>query len=219
MQDTADTQPDAPRSGIRPSNWSRHISGILLQVADLLEQAGEEAWELPSMHRGWSIREVAGLLVWRLGTSPQERVRAYSRTMLDTGSAAQLGLARAAAKGALPPVLRDVAASRASGRRRGSLPALTAAVIGALDIATALGATISISPVVSEAVARSRAMSAPVALRTVLRRNTLKAADAGWQVGRGPVITGDAAAILLVMFGRTALPTDSVSDSDAGPTP
>ena len=50
-------------------NWSSEIAVILEQVADLLDGLTPEQWESRSMCDGWRIRDVAGHLVWRLGSS------------------------------------------------------------------------------------------------------------------------------------------------------
>lgn len=193
------------------TDWAAFINRLLLQVAELLEQVGPERWDEPAIQEGWTIRDVAGLLLWRHGTPPAERVRAYSRRMISQPGAIMREQARLAAVDDLPGALRATVTTRAAAPRRGSLPSLSVAVLGAIEIATALSADLELDPLVTEAVGTARALAAPVAVRTVLRRATLRAVDHGWEVGRGPLTASTAAAVLLFLYGHTGPPEPMVS--------
>lgn len=197
------------------TDWSPHIDRVLLQLAQLLDRVGPDRWERAAIQPGWTVRDVAGLLLWRLGTPPSERVRAYSRRVITQPGSILRDQARLSGATELPSALRAVVTERSESPRRGSLPALSVAVVGAFEIAAALGETIEIGPVASETVAAVRTLAAPVSVRTVLRRATLRAVDAGWEVGRGPVIASTASAVLLFLFGHTGPPEASVSEDEA----
>ncbi len=197
-------------------DWSPYIDRTLMDTAALLERVGEPSWDLPAVEAGWTVREIAGLLLWRLGTPPVERVRAYSRGVITPGPQGQLERARASGAVDLPEALRGIVSSRTDTRRRGGLPALSVAVVGAFDIATALAEPLRLDPIATETVAAVRVLAAPVAVRSVLRRATLRAVDAGWEVGRGPVTASTAAAVILFLFGHTGPPEPQLTADAAG---
>jgi uncharacterized protein (TIGR03083 family) len=196
------------------AEWSTDIASTLTGIADILDTLTPEEWETPSLCGGWRVRDVAGHLVWRVGTP--------TRVMLATGWTAlreqlpnlsvhrvidTLGRRAAEAKPAeLVAVLRaaaaDHAAGTATGRGRHGVTELTEAVVHGLDLAYPLGRTLAVSPVALGAVAVRQALLAPTTVKAVVRRRTLVATDAGWRVGRGTVLDSTAVNIVLFLFGR-----------------
>lgn len=63
-----------------------------------------------------------------------------------------------------------------------------------------------VEPVTSGAVALARAVSAPLPIRAVIADRTLRASDAEWEFGRGPVLEGTARELVLFLYGRGPLP-------------
>jgi uncharacterized protein (TIGR03083 family) len=197
-------------SGIE-STWAPHIATTLTAIADLLESLTAEEWNAPSLRGGWRVRDVVGHLVWRLGSSRWELITSTARAAVprfgNLGRAVD-ALSREAAEAQPAELIRSVrriAAAKTERRTRGGIAELTEAVVGGLDIAHPLGRTLPIDPLASGAVAVRRSLLAPADVRGVLRARTLVAADAGWRVGRGPVIRGTAEAHILFLFGRTPL--------------
>ena len=193
-------------------DWDAAIGGILVRVAGMLEELTAEQWESPSLCERWRVRDVAGHLVWRVG-SPSGRMMAGA---LGTMIGERVGPMEAfevlavheaeADYATLVARLRHIAALKLSGVGRRGVGELTEVVVHGFDMAQPLGIDLAIDSSVTHAVARSATRLLPFAKREVLRRRTLVAEDAGWRIGRGPEITGTAEAIVLYLFGRSALP-------------
>jgi len=129
------------------------------------------------------------------------------------GWAAELAAVRAAAAEALrahPDA--DAAAAfdaalrpprpRHEGRpRRIRLAELDRAVYAYLELCTRVGVEPRLPDRATGAVALGRAASAPTEIRAVIAGHTLRASDAGWSFGRGPVLE-DTAIALLEFLGR-----------------
>ncbi len=203
-------QPRSDESGVT-RDWRAPVSATLVAVADLLSTLTPEQWREQSLCDKWSVRDVAGHIVWRLGSSNREllaaAIPAFFRNRLSIDRAID-ELSRTAATAPTDELvrrIREIAAARAAGHGRRSVTELTEAVVHGLDIARPLGLPLAIDPVVSGAVAVRRALVAPPAVRGVVRARTLVATDAGWRVGRGSPINGTAEDHLLFLFGRQSL--------------
>lgn len=192
--------------------WDAAIGGILVRLAGMLEELTPEQWESPSLCERWRVRDVAGHLVWRVG-SPSGRMMASA---LGTMIGERVGPMRAfevladreaeADYATLVARLRRIAALKLSGTGRRGLGELTEVVVHGFDMAQPLGIDLAIEGSVTHAVAGAATRLLPFEKREVLRRRTLVAVDAGWRIGHGPEITGSAEAIVLYLFGRSALP-------------
>lgn len=196
----------------RQKHWGSEIADILVQLAGALDDLTPEQWETPSMCEGWRVRDAAGHIVYRIGTSTSR--------MLTTGSAAYFGKhlnpmralddlgaeASKAEPAELVSQIRHIAALKLGGQGRTGIGELTEAVVHSYDITRPLGIALEIEPRVSEAVVRARLLLLPPSLRGVTKRRTLHATDAGWRIGTGPDIEGTAQGITLFLFGRKPLP-------------
>jgi len=98
------------------------------------------------------------------------------------------------AVGAVPP----------GGRVR--IAALGAVLVEALELAELTGRPLTVDRVTSGAVALDRSLRAPHAIRAVIRDRTVRAIDADWEFGTGPVLAGTASAIVLFLAGRAGVP-------------
>lgn len=190
------------------SNWRDYLVTTLTATADLLAGLTPEQWETPSLCKGWRVRDVAGHIVWRVGSSNRQLVstaaRAYVGHFVNPNRAIDV-LSRAAAKastGELIAQIRQIAAEKAAGHGRHGIAELTEAVVHGIDLARPLGLTLPLAPTVSGAVALRRSLIAPTEIKAVLRVRTLVATDAHWRIGRGPELPGTAEAHLLFLFGR-----------------
>lgn len=215
MADFAKHLPLSQHAGVdEPSvstDWRMYLSATLTGIADHLDALPPEHWQTQSLCEKWTVRDVAGHIVWRLGSSNRELLasgaRAYARNFPSLNRAIDV-VSRATAEA--PPAdliarIRQIAADKAAGRGRHGVTELTEAVVHGLDIAHPLGLALAVDPVASGAVAVRRALIAPPTVRGVLRARTLVATDAGWRVGRGRAIPGTAEAHLLFLFGRQPL--------------
>ncbi|WP_111718283.1 maleylpyruvate isomerase family mycothiol-dependent enzyme [Homoserinimonas sp. OAct 916] len=192
-------------------DWRTATGDVLDLIADMLGSLTPERWESPSLDAGWRIKDVAGHIVWRVGTP--------TRQLLASGSKAYLGkhlnpmkaiddvsiLTAQASYGDLVRDLRLSAEAHRSGRGRKNFGELAEAVVHGFDMSNALGFDLSVNPSSTEAVARSRMKLSPKNVRSVLKNRTLVATDAGWRIGRGDQWPGTAEAIVLFLCGRRPL--------------
>jgi len=190
-------------------SWGSEIASILVQTAGLLEDLPAEKWETASLCEGWSVRDVAGHILWRIGASTPRMLRegggAYFGKHLNPMKAMD---DLSVAAGRAEPVeivrqIRHIAATKLAGEGRTGVSELTEALVHSYDIAWPLDVRLAIEPRVSHAVASARVrMPLPLSMRAAVAARTLRAADADWQIGTGPVIEGSAEAIVLFLFGR-----------------
>jgi Mycothiol maleylpyruvate isomerase N-terminal domain. len=198
MADFAKYLPLSQRPKIDGTGVTAHgdaaIGGILVGIAGMLDELTAEQWESPSLCEGWRVRDVAGHLVWRVGSSTGQ--------MLSTGLRAYVG------KHINPMRAMDELSARAA---EASYATLVAELrhIAALKLSGSGRHGLGIDGTVTGAVARGRTLILPLEKKEVLRRRTLVATDADWRVGRGPEIQGRADAIVLFLFGRAPLPAAS----------
>jgi hypothetical protein len=97
----------------------------------------------------------------------------------------------------------DTEVAEARRRRRVRIQDLGTALAEAYSLD---GAPIEVSPTTSGAVALARALSAPAAIRAVVRGRTLRSTDAGWEFGSGPELAGTARELVLFLYGRGPVP-------------
>jgi uncharacterized protein (TIGR03083 family) len=207
-------------SGVN-SRWGGHVGATVVAVADLLAGLTPEQWEAQSLCAGWRARDVAGHLVWRLGSSNRELIAsatgAYVGPFLRPGRAIDVVSRRAAEAepDQLVARLLEIAATKTAGIGRGGIAELTEAVVHGLDVAHPLGLALPIHATAGGAVALRRSLIAPTEIKSVLRTRRLVATDAEWSVGHGAPLRGTAAELILFLFGRGPLPAES-PDQPAG---
>jgi hypothetical protein len=202
-------RPRTDESGVT-GDWSTQHAAALLALADRLEAMPAAGWAARSTRAGWTVAETVGALEWRLGTSTRGRIRAIARTVLarrlSPGSAADaLGRARGAAS--TTELVAGLRTAATAPRRR--LGDLALVVVASLDV----DPSAPLDPLALGAVALARSLSAPLPIRAVIRSLSLQASDAGWSVGRGEVVRAPGADIVLFLYGRTAVPANTM---DAG---
>jgi len=212
------SEPEAKVTGI----WSAEIADVLERTADLLASLDADGWQAASMCDGWTVRDVAGHVVWRVGASNAAMARTAIGSMLRRP---HLNPMRAmddlsADEAARSPEdlvarIRAIAAGKRAGKGRKRLPELLEVVVHAFDIAHALKVDLELDHRSTGAVAVARAAIAPAAVRGVLRARTLRASDAGWSVGHGPVIEATASTLIMYLFGRTPRPEGDADGTTA----
>jgi uncharacterized protein (TIGR03083 family) len=196
------------------TDWRGHLADTLNATADLLDTLTPEQWETQSMCDRWRVRDVAGHLVWRVGSSNRDLLASAAKEYfthlfdpqggLDPNRAIDV-LSRKSAEaepGELVRRIREIAAAKAAGRGRHGISELTEAVVHGYDLSNPLGLTLPVSAAASGAVALRQALLAPASIKAVLRARTLVATDAGWRLGRGPELAGTAEGLVLFLFGR-----------------
>lgn len=100
--------------------------------------------------------------------------------------------------------LRALAAAANAGGRV-PVSRLSRAVLLYLDVARASSARPELEPGTSGAVALYLATSAPTEIRAVTRGHALRATDAGWEFGRGPMLEATAIELVEFLGGRSLL--------------
>ncbi|MCS0498860.1 hypothetical protein [Protaetiibacter mangrovi] len=108
-----------------------------------------------------------------------------------------------AAAAAFEAALRPAPPRRDGRPRRVKLAELDRAVYAYLDLCTRLGAPPAVPERAGGAVALARATTAPTEIRAVVSGHALRATDADWSFGRGPVLEDTAAALLEFLGGRS----------------
>lgn len=204
------------------ARWAGHVGATTAAIADLAATLTAEQWEAPSLCAGWRVRDVAGHLVWRLGSSTPHLLgsaaRAYVGHHLHPARAID-DLSRAAARAEpaeLVQSLRQIAQAKSAGHGRTGITELTEAVVHGLDLAHPLGLALPLHPIAGGAVALRRSLIAPIEIKAVLRTRTLVATDAEWQVGHGAELPGSTEQLLLFLFGRGPLPAESPTEQASG---
>jgi hypothetical protein len=114
----------------------------------------------------------------------------------------------AAALAALATIVR-------TGRRRNTR-ALAAATRALLLLARALDAEVTLSPDTAGAVALYLAAAGPFDRRAVVKGHTIRATDADWAFGNGPVLDGTATGIAAFLAGATDVPPQPPAITDRG---
>ncbi len=83
------------------------------------------------------------------------------------------------------------------------LAELDRAVYAYLELCERIGVEPHVPPRAAGAVALGRAAAAPTEIRAVIAGHSLRATDADWSFGRGPVLEDTAAALLAFLGGRS----------------
>lgn len=192
-------------------DWRPMVGECLGIVAEMLAVLTVEEWRQPSLRDGWTIREVAGHLSWRLGRTFRERTADRIRTIVyDRVSPFQVddhlaGRAAPSSPAELVDLLRSIADDRLALHGHRSVRELTEVVVHGYDIFHALGRPVPFPPVATGAVALARTLTAPTPIKAIVRGRTLRATDAGWSIGHGTELAAPADALVLFLFGRSTV--------------
>ncbi|QDZ13449.1 maleylpyruvate isomerase family mycothiol-dependent enzyme [Humibacter ginsenosidimutans] len=178
----------------------------------MLDELEPGEWGAPSLCSRWSVRDVVGHLVWRVGGSYGEMLRSVlplptltRSTFAALTDAVSRQEGEASSPEELTRRLRRIADLRRAGVGRTGLGDLVETVVHTYDIVQPLGVRIDVEPEATRRIAvRGMLLASPERLAAAGQR-TLWAADAGWAIGRGPVIEGTAQGIVLYLYGRSPL--------------
>jgi len=195
-----------------PRDYGVQISDTLVQLAAVLEGLEPAEWGEQSLCERWSVRDVVGHIVWRVGGSFGDMLRtAWPLLTLSHPSPGAItdAVSRQEGEASSPEELvrrlRRIAAFRLAGLGRTGTGALVETVVHTYDVVQALGVRIDVDADATRRVALAGLMLAPAERRAVVARHTLFAADAGWAIGRGPIIDATARGIVLYLHGRNPL--------------
>jgi len=192
---------------------------------DTAVQVDSSAQVETSAQTGFDVRTTVGHILWHLGRSRTQRARDLAAMMV-RGRMPRAAALRELSSSASPDspavcasALRERAHLLGSSAQRSSISDLSVVVVDGYSIARALGASLTVDPIASGAVALARSLSAPVEVRAVLQDRALKATDAAWTVGRGRELAGTASELVLFLWGRAGLPAhDDGTPSTSTPT-
>ena len=193
------------------------IAGEYKALADLLESAGLDVWDAPSLCEGWRTREVVAHM-----TMPVRYPGAAFMAELDAagGDFTLLSNTVAARDGALPvaTLLADLRSDVLHDWQPpggGIAGALTHCVIHELDIVEAIPLERSVPAAhITRVLGLVAAADAPNMFGVDLDGVELRADDLVWSVGSGATVTGPAQALALVACGRL-LPSGRLGDAAA----
>jgi hypothetical protein len=160
------------------SDWRELAADVLNQAAALLDasEAGETTLE-------WLATDFSRSAI------PRRRVHVDGVDEADWPDGSSDGI-------------RALARETRAGRHV-SVRLLARVVAAYLQLARELDAAAQLAPRTSGAVALYLAAKAPTPIRAVTRGHTLRARDAGWEFGRGPVLEDDAVPMLEFLLGRS----------------
>jgi uncharacterized protein (TIGR03083 family) len=199
---------DAPRTAPADA-LPAGLADEYLALADLLEAAGPQVWDAPSLCKGWRTREVVAHV-----TMPVRYPGPAFMAELEAagGDFTRLSNTVAARDGALPTerLLADLRSEVLHGWQPpggGTDGALTHCVIHGLDIVESVPLS---RRVPDERIARVLSLvanpGAPNLFGTDLAGVELRADDLEWTYGMGTPVVGPAQALALVACGRLVPP-------------
>ena len=181
------------------------VTGHRRGLADYLDALSPAQWDVPSLCRGWRVRDVAGHLSLvptvtlgemvavapRAGFNPHRINTVLARRYGDEDPDRIVGR------------LREHAAARTTARGLDTRNAFFDILVHSQDIALPLGRDLPV-PVepTRRGLERVWEMGWPFRARRRMAGVTLRATDIAWRVGDGPEVTGPALALLLLLTGR-----------------
>jgi uncharacterized protein (TIGR03083 family) len=185
----------------------RHTHKQRGSLAALLRDLSDEEWAVPSLCQGWTVRDVAAHVMRSVTVSPVEtavalvRFRGRYNTLVAED-------ARRAARRPVAELIADF--ERHDGSRRHPFGTsvtdpLLDVLVHTQDIAVPLGRPhpMPIEPAVVAA-RRAHRLGFLFADFAPRRRVEIRATDADFAVGKGPLVEGPIRAVLLLLTGRTA---------------
>lgn len=183
-------------------------------LAALLRGLSEDEWAVPSLCDGWTVRDVAAHVMRSVTVTPLEITVALVR-FRGRYNALVAEDARQAARRPVAELLAEF--ERHDGSRRhplgtSAVDPLLDVLVHTQDIAVPLGRAHPM-PIEAAVVAARRAhrlgfLFADFGPR---RRLEVKATDADFAVGRGPLVVGPIRSVLLLLTGRTAAALPALS--------
>ncbi|PFG30982.1 maleylpyruvate isomerase family mycothiol-dependent enzyme [Paramicrobacterium agarici] len=190
------------------------VGRALTVVRDGLASLTDEQWRAPSLCTGWSVKDAASHLLWR--------VSAPTRVMFEDIAMASLAGRHLNPANAMADIARSLAQKRTTGElvddltlasrrfstgdQHGSSARLLETIVHGYDAAHPVGLRLRFDDESTLVVANLARHTAARDVRTLLRHRVLTASDAGWSVGRGDQqIDGTAESIILYLAGRRSI--------------
>ena len=193
----------------------RSIEQQRLDFADFLERLAPEQWDEPSLCEGWRVRDVAAHVTLAARARPKE---AFLGVLRAGGNINRWIAQDAKGRADRPPQeliaeLRSVASSRHHPPGTKPLDPLVDILVHGQDVARPVGLPRSMPTDAAVAAAeRLWSMGFPFRARKRNRGVRLRATNAPWERGDGPVAEGPIEAVLLQLAGRPAALDDLGGD-------
>ena len=185
------------------ATW-KHIHSEREEMAQTLAGLPADAWAEPSLCTGWSIQQMAGHILAAAEQTPAN----FYKELISAGFKFDVFTDRAAKRlGALPPTVL-IERLKARTTTTNHPPAPVMAMLGEIvvhgeDIRRPLGLTHQVPEEALVAVADSyKKSNLLLGSKKRIAGLRLRAADADWQTGTGPEVTGPLASLILAMTGR-----------------
>lgn len=183
-------------------------------LADILDHLTPDQWSAPSLCRGWAVHDVAAHLVMGLETTMPEFLKTLmtSRGNFDRANAKLTARWSVRRSDDLAAALHRHADSRFTPPGQGPAAPLLEILVHALDVRRALDIDLLIPPErIRPALDFLAAFRLPpgapgpnLVPRGRLDRLRLEATDLDWDHGRGALVRGSGADLLLAVTGRRA---------------
>ena len=186
----------------------QHIDGERAWMADTLEGLSAEQWEQPSLCEGWTVRDVGAHIAMA-----QARMGELLGPMLRQGFRYDAIIKYAAVRSPrsheeIVATIRGFLGSRRKAPMITDLEPLIDILVHNQDIAVPLGVEHRMPPVAAAAAA-DRVLSTPWPLRRWKASDGIRlvATDTDWSWGSGQVVESTMQEHLLLLTGRTKLPS------------
>ena len=192
----------------------RHTHEQRRALASLLRDLSDEEWAVPSLCQGWTVRDVAAHVMRSATVTPVEMAVALVRFR----GRYNMLVAEDARRAARRPVAELIADfERHEGSRRHPFGTtvtdpLLDVLVHTQDIAVPLDRPQAM-PIEPAVVAARRAHRLGFLFKDSARRRQVevRATDADFAVGKGPLVEGPICAVLMLLTGRTAAAVPDLS--------
>jgi uncharacterized protein (TIGR03083 family) len=181
------------------------ITADRLTLANYLDSLSAEEWAAPSWCAGWSVKDVVAHLLVSPTMSKGQIFRAFAGSgfNLDKMNAKVVAGSRSTPGSAMAEKLRSTAGVHSAPPGLKPIGVLAETQVHAADIAGAVG-----RPIAFPAAHAVMTLDYLKTVKPVLGCKdrivglSLRATDAGWSTGAGPLVEGSAQALMAAMTGR-----------------
>lgn len=183
-------------------------------VAEMLDELTPEQWDLPSLCRGWQVRDVAAHMIATGHTTPGSFFGEFAAAgfRFSSFAAKQVARRREHSPEQLVRELRETASLRKHPPGPAQTP-LSEAVLHGEDMARAVGKQQDVPDAALVTVADFyKNTQLLIGAKKRIAGLHLRATDTGWETGDGPEVRGPTMSLLLAMAGRRAGLDDLTGD-------
>ncbi|WP_353827494.1 hypothetical protein [Agromyces sp. SYSU T0242] len=194
-------RPDVDESGVTADRRD-DTAAVLRAIARTVGTGGEALWAGATDRAGWHVADVIAELVGGFDRSRTRRAIDAAERFVRGGEARRLEeLEPLAGPEQAARALVDRAREITARDRPTTILELDDAIVAALLVGAAAGTAVPVPARASGAVALRRAAGAPTEIRAVISGHSLRATDAGWEIGHGNPLVDTAEGLLRFLTG------------------